>query len=111
MATTYTWHIDRMSTLQEPQPNYVVEVAWTVTGTDGQYNPSCGNFTTLTTSQNSTFIPYENLTEADVISWVQAALGTAGVAEVEAKIQLAIDRQITPLTVTPQDTPLPWAQE
>ena len=82
-----------------------------MTGTDGQYNPSCGNFTTLTTSQNSTFIPYENLTEADVISWVQAALGTAGVAEVEAKLQLAIDQQITPPTVTPQDTPLPWAQE
>lgn len=111
MATTYTWQILRMSTLQEPQPNYVVEVAWYLNATDGTHNPSRGGVTTLAASQSSTFIPYADLTEADVIGWVQSTLGAAGVAELEAQLQLFIDQQTTPPTVVPQDTPLPWAQE
>lgn len=111
MATIYTWTIDGMSTLQEPQPNYVVEVAWNLSGVDGNYGASYGARTILAASQDSAFIPYADLTEDEVIGWVQSTLGAAGVAEVEGKIQLSIDQQITPPTVVPQYTPLPWAQE
>jgi hypothetical protein len=111
MSTTYTWQINQMYTLQEPEPNYVVQVIWYVQGVSGGYGAGVGDITTLASSQSSTFIPYADLTEADVIGWVQSALGAAGVAEVEGKIQLSIDQQITPPTVVPQNTPLPWVQE
>ena len=111
MATTYTWTIDGIRTLQEPQPNYVVEVAWSLSGVDGNYGASYGARTILSVPQDSAFIPYADLTEAEVIGWVQSTLGATGVAGVEGKIQLSIDQQITPPTVVPQDTPLPWIQE
>lgn len=111
MATTYTWQILRMSTLQEPEPDYVVAATWYLNAIDGTNTPSCGGVTTFATSSSSTFIPYADLTEADVIGWVKAAMGASGVAELEAKLQLSIDQQVMPPTVVPQDTPLPWAQE
>lgn len=111
MALTITWGIDTISTLQEPHPNYVVEVAWSAYGQDGDYGAGVGDRTTLATTNDDAFVPYENLTEAVVIGWLQATLGTDGTAAVEAKIQEVITAQMNPPTVVPQNTPLPWAQE
>ena len=42
--TTYTWTIDSMYTVDQPDPNYVVNVLWTLTRVDGQNaNPHAGN--------------------------------------------------------------------
>lgn len=111
MATTFTWSIDRMRTLQMPQPNYVVEVGWTVVGLNGPYVVSCSNTQTLNVVQSETFVPYADLTEAIVLGWVQADLGASGIAAVEAQAQGYIDRQMHPPSETPQNTPLPWVQE
>ena len=111
MATTFTWSIDRMRTLQAPQPNYVVEVGWTVVGLDGPYVVSCSNTQTLNVAQSETFVPYADLTEAIVLGWVQSALGASGVAAAEAQAQVYIDRQMHPPSEMPKNTPLPWVQE
>ena len=122
MATTFTWSIDRISTFQEPQPNYVAEICWTLMGVDDttpvpanvigvgeNYMATVGDRTTLVATE-STFIPYAELTEETLIGWVQNTLGVAGVNSAKAKVQAYIDRMITPPTV-PLDTPLPWVQE
>ena len=111
MAATFTWSIDRMRTLQMPQPNYVVEVGWTVVGLDGPYVASCSNTQTLSTVDSETFVPYADLTEAIVLGWVQSSLGESGVAAAQAQAQGYIDRQMHPPSERPQNTPLPWAQE
>jgi len=111
MATTFTWSIDRMRTLQTPQPNYVVEVGWTVVGLDGPYVVSCSNTQTLNVVQSETFVPYADLTEAIVLGWVQADLGASGIAAAEAQAQSYLDRQMHPPSEMPQNTPLPWVQE
>lgn len=121
MATTFTWSIDRMSTFQEPQPNYVAEVCWTLmgvhrnpvsmgnTGDATDYVATVGSRTTLPNSE-STFIPYEELTEEIVINWLQNALGVDGVNNAKAQVQTYIDNMINPPAV-PLDTPLPWVEE
>ena len=38
--TTYVWTINQMYTLDTPDPGFVVNVLWTLTGTDGQYTAS-----------------------------------------------------------------------
>ena len=111
MSATFTWSIDGMRTLQAPQPNYVVEVGWTVVGLDGPYVVSCSNTQTLNVVASETFVPYAELTEAIVLGWVQSALGESGVAAAEAQAQGYIDRQMHPPSEMPQNTPLPWAQE
>ena len=106
--TNYTWTINQMFTVQNPDPNYVVNVIWTLTGVDGQYTASIGGNTVFDSQQSETFVPYDQLTEPLVIGWVQAALGEQGIANYEANVQGQIDSQINP-PVTPQNTPLPWA--
>jgi len=107
MATTFTWSIDRINTIQEPHPNYVTEVAWTLEGNDTVYVSSMGARTVLNQVE-STFIPYNELTEAVVIGWLQDTLGAQGIADAEATIQARIDKMNNPPAVVPVDTALPW---
>jgi hypothetical protein len=51
------------------------------------------------------FTPYADLTEAQVIGWVQDAMGEEVVAGYEANVAQQIADQINPPVVTP---PLPW---
>ena len=106
--TTYTWTINQMFTIQQPDPNYVVNVIWTLTGVDGEYTASIGGNTVFDSQQSDTFIPYNELTEQIVIGWVQTNLGEQGIANYEANVQGQIDSMINP-PVSPQNTPLPWA--
>ena len=109
MATTYTWAVNAMYTVQQPDPNYVVNVLWTLTGVDGEYTASIdGNTQLAVNGQQTDFIPYDELTEADVLGWVQESLGEQGIANFEANVQGQIDSQINP-PVSPENTPLPWA--
>ena len=104
MATTYTWSINSMYTLQQPDPNYVVNALWTVTGVDGEYTASIDGNTMFSSNQSGTFIPYDQLTEATVIGWIPAE----AIASAQANVQGQIDSMITP-PVSPANTPLPWA--
>ena len=61
--TTFTTTITAMYTLQQPDPNYVVNALWQVTGVDGEYTASIGGNTTFDSNQAETFIPYADLTD------------------------------------------------
>ena len=105
MATTFTTRITAMYTLQQPDPNYVVNALWEVTGVDGEYTGSIGGNTQFSSAdQEGAFVPYDQLTESVVIGWIPASqIGSA-----QACVQGQIDSSITP-PVSPQNTPLPWA--
>ena len=103
--TTFTTTITRMYTLQQPDPNYVVNVLWTVTGVDGANTASIGGNTQFNSAdQEGAFIPYDSLTEAQVIGWIPANQ----IESAQACVQGQIDSMITP-PVSPENTPLPWA--
>jgi hypothetical protein len=103
--TTFTTTIDRMYTLQQPDPDYVVNVLWTVTGVDGQYTASIGGNTQFNSAdQQGPFIPYASLTPEIVLGWIpQNQIDSA-----QACVQGQINSLINP-PVSPQNTPLPWA--
>ena len=102
--TQFTTTITAMYTLQQPDPNYVVNALWEVTGVDGEYTASIGGNTTFSSEQMGTFIPYADLTEAVVLSWIPEAQITSA----QQCVQGQIDSQITP-PVSPQAQPLPWS--
>lgn len=108
MATNFTWTVDAMYTLQTPDPNYVVNAIWTLTGVDGEFTASIGGNTVFDSNQSSTFIPYNELTQDIVIGWVQANLGEQGIANYEANVNGQIASMQNP-PVSPENTPLPWA--
>ena len=105
MATTFTTRITAMYTLQQPDPNYVVNALWEVTGVDGANTASIGGNTQFnSTDQEGAFIPYASLTEAIVIGWISESAITSA----QQCVQGQIDSMITP-PVSPENTPLPWS--
>jgi len=102
--TTFVTTITAMYTLQQPDPNYVVNVLWRVTGVSGTYSASVDGSTPFSSAnQVGTFIPYDQLTEAIVIGWIPAD----AIASAQATVQGQINAHITP-PVSPANTPLPW---
>jgi len=107
--TNYTWTVNTLWTeTVDGQQDYVVIAAYTVTGFDGAYEASLSNTATFSTESVTPFIPYEDLTETDVTTWIMDELGTNGVNSIYACIQGQIDSQINP-PVVPVVTPLPWS--
>lgn len=106
--TVYAWTINAMYTVQQPDPDYVVNVLWTLTGDQNGTVASIDGNTQFDSQQASPFIPYDQLTQDIVIGWVQASLGPQGIANYEANVQGQIDSILNP-PVSPQNTPLPWA--
>ena len=103
--TTFTTTITNMYTVQQPDPDYVCNVLWEVTGVDGSNTASINGNTVFDSSQQSgPFIPYDQLTEATVVGWIPAEQ----IASAQACVQGQIDSMINP-PVSPENTPLPWA--
>jgi len=103
--TTFTTTVTAMYTLQQPDPNYVVNVLWTVTGVDGSNTASINGNTQFDSSQQEgAFVPYDQLTQAIVIGWIPANQ----IDSAQANVQGQIDSMITP-PVSPESTPLPWS--
>ena len=103
--TQFTTTIDRMYTLQQPEPDYVVNVLWTVTGVDGQYTAEIGGNTTFNSAdQVGPVVPYADLTPEIVLGWIPENQ----IASAQACVQGQINSLITP-PVSPAQTPLPWA--
>ena len=103
--TTFTTTVTAMYTLQQPDPNYVVNVLWEVTGVDGDNTASIGGNTQFNSAdQEGAFVPYADLTESVVIGWIP----TQDISNAQACVQGQIDSMITP-PVSPANTPLPWS--
>jgi hypothetical protein len=102
--TTFTTRITAMYTLQQPDPNYVVNALWEVIGVDGTHTASIQGNTQSSSEQSDNFIPYDQLTEEIVISWIPESQ----LINAQACVQGQIDSMITP-PVSPQNTPLPWS--
>ena len=103
--TTFTTTITSMYTRQQPDPDYVVNVLYQVTGVDGSNTASIGGNTTFSSAdQTGPVIPYASLTQAQVIGWIPESAITSA----QACVQGQIDSMITP-PVSPANTALPWS--
>jgi hypothetical protein len=92
------WNI---SSLDRELPSGVVITAhWRVSKTDGAtYGTAYGTIAlTAKDPSDPTFVPYEDLTEPQVVQWVKDAMGPEQVAAHEAAVQAQIDQQLNPTT-------------
>ena len=102
--TTFTTRITAMYTLQQPDPNYVVNALWEVTGVDGTNTASIGGNTQFNSAdQIGPVTPYASLTESIVIGWIPESAITSA----QQCVQGQINSMITP-PVSPTSQPLPW---
>ncbi len=108
MANTYTWVIEAMDCVpqEDGETDVVITVHWRQNATGGTYNATVYGTVGLAYTAGSPFTPYANLTQQQVIGWVQDALGAERCAEITANLDAQIANQVNPPVVTP---PLPWA--
>ena len=108
MTITNTWAVVQMDAYPEEdgETDVVFNVHWTLTGSDGTYTGYVYGTQAVSIDPTAPFTPYADLTETQVIGWVQSAMGAEQVASYEANVATQIADQIDPPVVTP---PLPWA--
>ncbi|NBX48360.1 hypothetical protein EBT25_00110 [bacterium] len=92
MATTITWHIANLE--RETADGFVYTAHYTIDANDGTYN--AGAYGSIGFERPENLIPYSSLKEADVIGWVQDALGDEKVAEIETALENQLSEQRSP---------------
>jgi hypothetical protein len=111
---TYTWTINK---LQVAEDNLVVKVDLTITGTDGDLSAFAAYTRTL--KRGDSFVPYEQLTEQQVLDWclapevitwkdytdVEQSITKHLKDEGEAQVTGQIERQLAQKAAEPA---LPW---
>jgi myo-inositol-hexaphosphate 3-phosphohydrolase len=96
----YTWNVVQMDRLTSD--GFVVTVHYTVNAVDGDYTASTYGTVGYTEQQGEQYITYADLTEAEVVGWVQESLGKD---TVEAGLAAQIEAQKNPV----QESGVPWA--
>jgi hypothetical protein len=89
---------------EDGNTDVVFTVHWTCAGTDGTYNASVYSTSSVPAPTGSSFTPYADLTQEQVLGWIWA--NGVDQSATEAAVDQQIQAQINPPVVTP---PLPWA--
>lgn len=107
--TNYEWNCKTVDCYPEQnnEADVVYNVHWIVTGISDQLDPEGNPYSatnigtqTLDTSQITNFIPFEDLTNDEVVAWTKAAMGAEQVTKIETNIDKQIQDLITPTSVT-----------
>jgi hypothetical protein len=96
----FNWNVVQMDRLTSD--GFVVTVHYTVNAVDGEYTASTYGTVGYTEQQGEQYIPYADLTEAEVVGWVQESLGKD---TVEAGLAAQIELEKNPV----QESGVPWA--
>jgi hypothetical protein len=93
----FTWNVVQMDRLTSD--GFVVTVHYTVNAVDGDFTAS--TYGTVGYTQEGSFTPFADLTQAVVVGWVQESLGKD---TVEASLTAQIDALKNPVS----ESGLPW---
>jgi len=99
-VTTFTWKIAQLE--RETSDGFVFTAHYTVDANDGTYSASA--YGSIGFERPENLIPYSELTENEVVGWVQDALGEEKVTDLEDGLQTQIDQQRNPT----QASGVPW---
>jgi hypothetical protein len=95
-----TWTISNLD--RQVSDGLVTTAHWRVDAIDGEH--TAGAYGSVGFTRGDSFVPFEQLTEAQVIEWVKSQLE---VAEIEASLASQIEKQKNPVTAHG----LPWTPE
>lgn len=111
MSSNLTWAIENLDCLSPSQTVYCVHYAVKTDATeadpDGRvlFRGSVG--LQASDLESSGYVPFDQLTETVVVSWIKEAIGSAKVAEIEDSV---IKYQTQPVTTNAKVAP-PWLSE
>ena len=91
-----TWKISTLD--REVSNGFVTTAHWTATAVDGEHSASA--YATVSWAEGTPTIPYANLTEAEVLSWVWESVDKAS-TEASLAAQIALLKNPVKATGTP----------
>jgi hypothetical protein len=103
---TYDWNCKTVDAYIEQAGNddVVYNVHWRVTGTTEQegeqYSSTNIGTQQLNTADVTDFIPFDEVTNEQVVAWTQSAMGEEQVTSIEESIASSIDLEINPVSIT-----------
>lgn len=99
---TYNWNCKTVDVhpQEEGQTDVVYNVHWIVTGVDGDYSATNIGTQVVPLDPESTFIPFEDLTNEIVVGWTKEAMGEDQVDQIETSIASQIAEKENPTSVT-----------
>ena len=106
MANTYTWKVGQCD--RNLADGMITTLHYTVSAVteDGVYSVGAYGSVGLDPAESEDMIPYDNVTEAQAISWAQAKLGGE---EKVAEIHAALDAQLIEKRTPTKGSGTPWA--
>lgn len=93
MASTFTWKVANLE--RETADGYVYVAHYTVNAADDTYSAGAYGSIGLERPEGE-LIPFSELNEELVVSWIQHQLTGEKVAEIEAALQAQLDEQRQP---------------
>lgn len=108
MANTYLWVIAQLDCYKEHEgkENVVHTIHWRRKADNGK-GVTCDLYDeqAIPFDANKSFTAYDNLTQAQVIGWLESELGAEKIASLKTELDRQIADQIAPSVVAPE---LPW---
>jgi hypothetical protein len=86
-------------------PGVVKQVDWTLSGSEADQVFELPQTTTVPDPDTANFIPLEQLTEPEVVAWIESH--EIRMPGIKSHIQLVLDRQVAQAAL--ESTPMPWA--
>jgi len=112
MAITYAWSFSALDvTIENAEglADVVYTIHWRYSATDGEDHGASSIGTSSVTYDPEgpdPFIPYEDLTEADIQGWVEEDLGEERIEAMQGSFDTQIAEQINPTTES--FSTMPW---
>lgn len=105
----YSWIISQLECYPQHEGNQdvVFTIHWRRQATDGTHTADIYASQSVTLEPDAPFTPYDQLTEEQVIGWLETALGAETLAAQETALDQQIENQINPPVIRPK---LPWAE-
>ena len=106
--TNYTWNCKVVDAYPQDgeYADVVYNVHWNLLAVSDQLNPEgvayqASSYGTqgLETSDITSFIPFADLTEAQVQAWTESAMGEESVASLKAGLDAQIEQEINPSSI------------
>ena len=107
MPTTYSWVISQLECYPQHagHTDVVFTVHWRRQATDGFHTADVYGSQAVTLDPSAPFTPFAQITKAQVEGWLEDAMGSDKVAELDANLDKQIEDQKNPPVVRPA---LPW---
>jgi hypothetical protein len=105
MANTYSWVVSYLDCIPKNGAKVVYCVHWRLKGSDGVNHAEVYGTEIIENNEKNAFISYEELTEKEVINWLQSSMGSEKVESLQTSLDNQINNLANPPTIS---LPLPW---